>query len=294
MSAKNRNALAEDATKRCKESEDEKSDAGVTDNNDAGVTDNSDAGVTDNSDMVVFDQTIVDDRGWRATFQRIFSDGAKSFSSLYDRQLRHRVAALKLGVQGKSCALEAELQIHAAYTASLLSAVLRFQDALEEVQAATEALQENMQQLYPGSSAVEPSRGMQDVSGLIRASVSAPAGGVQQMVEALQVHCDIALPAIQQNINQLRQAQDEQQLMYATDVVISFDQQIDNLDKPVVTSPTLGGGGDESLRVRLEAAHRQSGYLWDSLRLKLHRIVATMRKTMLEAAVDSATVLKKQ
>lgn len=107
---------------------------------------------------------------------------------------------MKLGVQGNTGTLEAELQLHSAQTAALLSAALRLQDCFTALTEAAEGVQDTLQQLYPGSSVVEPARGMKQVTQLVKISAAAPAPGLQQMVEALQLHCDATLPAIQQSL----------------------------------------------------------------------------------------------
>lgn len=291
-----------------------------------------------NQEQVTWDESEVDTdtvqavsvcspgNSWKATFQRVLAGGAKTFIALYDRQLRHRLASLKLGVQCKSRALEAELQLHASQSATLLSDILRFHDALEELAAAADAMQHSLQQLYPGSSAVEPARGMQDVRRFVHAFAAAPADALQLMVEALQVHCDIALPAVQENVHRLRQLQDSWQfddLPLTADCdgdILTINEQSDNLEEnnadrpdtssatqstsavagnvtssiPAVNSRTPNSSKSSTnndattLRHQLQAVHQQSGYLWDSLRLKLHRIVQQMRQDLLAASAEYA------
>ena len=63
-------------------------------------------------------------------FSQKVADGARNLSGLYDRQLRPRIANLRLGLHHGSGALDAELQSHTVQSAELLSSALRTKDAL--------------------------------------------------------------------------------------------------------------------------------------------------------------------
>ena len=176
-------------------------------------------------------------------------DGAYNLDWLYERQLRHRFANLRLMLVSSSGHMEAELQVHAAQSARLLSSAVRTRDALQDSCNALEILQRDMQEMYPGNSAVEPARGLNRVTSALCQQNSSVREDFNQLVAALKLHCDEAIPAIVERVKELKASQDE---------------------------ATLCEADENKLRKLLQEANQQAGFLWDSLRVKLHRIVAQM------------------
>lgn len=208
---------------------------------------------------------------WKSFMQGIVNDGMKNFIALYDRQLRHRVAALKLGMSDRAAGdLSSVLQVHSAQTSALLSSALRLQDALAELDSAATSMLEDLQKLYPGSSAIEPARGMRSVRRFMSVSSTASGSAMSRIIDALQVHCDRTIPAVQLTLQQLEQDQEK----YLAD---NFDFDDEELLLDLQHTSKAG-----KFREKLSGAQQQSGFLWDSLRVKLQRLIADMRDDMIK------------